>query len=72
MEVYTEDAVENQAAHPTDNSGEIQPRRKIGRVVIVHSAELGSSFFHGPRPGKNFPIWDANEAWQRLVTEATR
>ena len=69
MQNLSEVAIENQAVHPAEDSGEIQPRRKVG-VVIVRSAELGSPFFHGPRPGRNFPIWNDNEDWARRVAEA--
>jgi hypothetical protein len=66
MEDIQEVAVDSQAAHPPENSGEIHPRRKTG-VVIVRSAELGSPFFHGPRPGRSFPVWDDNEDWSRRM-----
>lgn len=68
-ENVTPEAFIRQAKHPAENSGEIQPRRKVG-VVIVRSAELGSSFFHGPRPARNFPVFDDNEDWERRLTDA--
>ena len=49
MEVYTEVAAENQAAHFSENLDEIHPKRKAG-VEIVRSAEVSSRLFRGRRP----------------------
>jgi len=68
MQTVQEVPVENQAANPTDNLGGVQARRKVG-VEVVHSSDLASLFFRGPRPGRNFPIWYDNEAWARRVAE---
>lgn len=48
MRNLSDPAVEGQAAHLSDNSGEVHPSRKIG-VEIVRSAELSSRFFRGWR-----------------------
>jgi hypothetical protein len=63
-EVFT-----RQAEHSPQHSGEIQPRRKVG-MVIVRSDDLTKRFFRGPKPGRNFPVWDENEDWSRRVAEA--
>lgn len=68
MEDIQEVAVDSQAAHPPENSGEIHATRRVGRE-IVYSASLSARYFHGPRPGRNFPIWDDNEDWARRVAE---
>ena len=68
MAVYTENPAGNQAASPTDNSDGIHPRRK--GVEIVVSAFLPGQFFHGPRPGRNFPIWNDDENWVHRVATA--
>jgi hypothetical protein len=70
MEVDTEVGLETQAVHPQENPGEIQPRRKVG-VEIVCSADLTTRFFHGPRPGRNFPICGDNEDWARRVASVS-
>lgn len=69
MQTLQESAVENQAAHLSDNSGEVHPKRKVG-VEIVRSADLTSRFFHGPRRGGAFPIFNDNEFWAHRVARA--
>ncbi len=70
MGTLNQAVVASQAAPLTENLGEIHSRRKVG-VEIVRSAELGSPFFHGPQPGRNFPVRDDNEDWLRRVEEAS-
>ena len=62
MSQITHSGISRKNKSRQENLGEIQPRRKVG-LVIVRSADLGSSFFHGPRPGRNFPVWNDNENW---------
>lgn len=61
MRNLSDDAVEGQAAPPTDNS----PKRKVG-VEIVISAPLSSRHFRGPSPRRKFPTWYEND-WGRML-----
>jgi hypothetical protein len=68
----------NESQHPTvsthpDSKLDPAARRKSQTVhrEVVESAPLPRHFYRGPRPGRNFPIWDDNENWERRVAEVS-
>ena len=67
MQILQNVAGENQAESQTDNCDAVLSARKNG-VEIVRSVALASEFFHGPKPGRCFPVM--TRAWRYKV--ATR
>jgi hypothetical protein len=68
-ETVTPDFNTRQAVNFPENSNE--PIPPVRGIEIVRSADLTMRFFHGPRPGRNFPICDENEDWSRRVASVS-
>ena len=71
MTTVQESDSQNQAAHLSEISSEIAPKRKVGEE-IVRSANLASRFFRGWRAASYSVLNDDDALWSRSVARAIR